>query len=494
MLPESIGRYLIREELGRGGMATVYRAFDPRFKRDVAIKLLPRQFLHDPTFRTRFEREAQTIAALEHPAIVPVYDFGEDDELPYLVMRLMTGGTLAERLHMGAMPLAQIAPIFAWLAPALDEAHRHNIIHRDLKPSNILFDQWEKPYLSDFGIVKLVEGSEGTLTSTSTALGTPAYMSPEQVLGEGKLDSRSDIYAFGIILFELLTGKKPYVADTPMGQALKHVTDTIPHLHKFNPSLLPECQIIITKAMAKDREKRYQTGVELAAALLDLAGITPSSGVMVWSQVKTPVSPLPIIAPVDNSNPDEATSSLVLESEQLAVSSEQSPVTSHQSPSSPTLPIGRGIKPVAILPPDPARMNTPLPQAAAATAIPSTPSRRLPPWGITGGAVVLLVLIIAAALLLRNNGDEDSTPTQSAVLQPPPTLRFTLEPAASATGGTTAELDTPTPEIVATPTLRPLITLPTTPITAANAVQVREITYWGQGIPNEVAFSPAGDP
>lgn len=485
-------------------MATVYRAFDPRFKRDVAIKLLPRQFLHDPTFRTRFEREAQTIAALEHPAIVPVYDFGEDDELPYLVMRLMTGGTLAERLHMGAMPLAQIAPILAWLAPALDEAHRHNIIHRDLKPSNILFDQWEKPHLSDFGIVKLVEGSEGTLTSTSTALGTPAYMSPEQVLGEGKLDSRSDIYAFGVILFEMLTGKKPYVADTPMGQALKHVTDTIPHIHKFKPDLPPECQVIVAKAMAKDRDKRYQTAVELAAALLDLAGITPSSGVMVWSEVKTPATPLPAITPLSDYNPDEATSSLILESEQPAVIRDQSPVTSQQSPnlsisqsppasSAPTLRIGRGVKPVAILPPDPARANTPLPQVAAATP-PITPprSRRIPTWSMVG-VVVLLVLIVAAALLLRNNGDDTGTPTQSAVLQPPPTLRFTLEPASTVTGDTASEPDTPTPEPVATPTLRPLIELPTTAITAANAAQVRQVTLWGQGIPNEVAFSPDGD-
>lgn len=509
-------------------MATVYRAFDPRFKREVAIKLLPRQFLHDPTFRTRFEREAQTIAALEHPAIVPVYDFGEDDELPYLVMRLMTGGTLAERLHMGAMPLAQIAPILAWLAPALDEAHRHSIIHRDLKPSNILFDQWEKPYLSDFGIVKLAEGSEGTLTSTSTALGTPAYMSPEQVLGEGKLDSRSDIYAFGVILFEMLTGKKPYVADTPMGQALKHVTDTIPHIHKFKPDLPPECQVIVAKAMAKDRDKRYQTAVELAAALLDLAGITPSSGVMVWSEVKTPSTPLPVMPPIEVDNPDVATSSLILheETSSLPVVSDpvaeamanlptaletglfESPQAQSQpdqaptqvrvkmptpQPTSQTPPIGRGVKPVAILPPDPALVNTPLTQvAAAAPTVTPTRSRRLPASGIVG-VVVLLVFIVAAAILLRNNGDNTITPTQSAVLQPPPTLRFTLEPASTATGGTTAALDTSTPELITTPTLRPLIELPTTPIAAANAAQVRQIVLWGQGIPNEVAFSPEGD-
>jgi WD40 repeat protein len=509
MTPETIGRYLIKEELGRGGMATVFRAVDPRFKRDVAIKVLPRQFLHDPTFRARFEREAQTIAALEHPAIVPVYDFGEDDEQPYLVMRLMSGGTLAERLHMGPLPLARIATLLGWLAPALDEAHRQGIIHRDLKPSNILFDQWDKPYLSDFGIVKLVEGSGGTLTDTSTALGTPAYMSPEQVLGEGKLDSRSDIYAFGVILFEMLTGKKPYVADTPMGQALKHVTDTIPHVQKFNPSLPPECQVIIARAMAKDRAKRYQTATELAAAILPIAGITPSSELLYWSEVKTPTP-----TPVDYA-PDEATASVSGSESQVSssesevssfksqVSSDQSPVSSlsvSQSPppptpaSEPTRIIGRGVKPVAILPPDPARVNTPTPRFAAAPATTaSTPSRRLPTWALLGGGL-LLVLIIAGLLFLREaDTDAETTPTQSAALLPPPTLRFTLEPGTTPTLNSTPSVSTPTDEPRVTPTSRPRITLPTTPISLANVAQVNEITYWGQGIPNEVAFSPQGD-
>src|SRR5690606_13683696 len=137
--------YEIIDQLGQGGMATVFRAFDPRFKREVALKLLPHALLHDPTFRVRFEREAQTIAALEHPAIVPVYDFGEADGQPYLVMRLMTGGTLADRLAQGPLPMSEVARIFNRLAPALDAAHKQGIIHRDLKPGNILFDQWHEP-------------------------------------------------------------------------------------------------------------------------------------------------------------------------------------------------------------------------------------------------------------------------------------------------------------------------------------------------------------
>src|SRR5512139_3208403 len=139
MASEKIGRYEVRAELGRGGMATVYRAYDPNFERDVAIKVLPEVFLHDPQFRVRFEREAKMIALLEHPAIVPVYDFGESESQPYIVMRYMSGGTLADRLPKGALPLDEAVRLFSRLAPSLDAAHSKGIIHRDMKPGNILF-------------------------------------------------------------------------------------------------------------------------------------------------------------------------------------------------------------------------------------------------------------------------------------------------------------------------------------------------------------------
>jgi serine/threonine-protein kinase len=207
LAPEKIGRYEIKNELGRGGMATVYHAHDPHFKRDVALKVLPREFLHDPTFRARFEREAQTIAQLEHPAIVPVYDFGEETGQPYIVMRYMSGGSLADRLRRESLATSEAARIVTRLAPALDEAHSQGIVHRDLKPANILFDQRGDPYISDFGIAKL---SQDSATFTGSAIvGTPAYMSPEQARGEKDLDGRSDIYALGVILFEMLTGKRP---------------------------------------------------------------------------------------------------------------------------------------------------------------------------------------------------------------------------------------------------------------------------------------------
>jgi serine/threonine protein kinase len=276
MLPQQVGRYLIQSEIGRGGMATVYQAYDPRFKRDVAIKILPPQFLHDPSFRARFEREAQIIAAIEHPAIVPVYDYGEEAGQAYLVMRLMSGGTLSQRLEKGPLSLSEVAQIFTRLAPALDEVHRRGIIHRDLKPSNIMFDRYGEAYLTDFGIARMAE-STSALTGSSI-VGTPAYMSPEQARGDVELDGRSDIYALGAILFELLSGKQPYQSTTPMGVMLKHVSDPVPRLSEVRPDLPAESQGIIDRAMAKDRLQRYASVRDMAQSLEEISHIPPAAG------------------------------------------------------------------------------------------------------------------------------------------------------------------------------------------------------------------------
>jgi serine/threonine protein kinase len=271
MKPLTVGRYEIIEELGRGGMATVYRAYDPRFEREIAVKVLPAEFLHDPTFRARFEREAKAVASLEHPAIVPVHDFGEEQGQPYLVMRLMPGGSLADRLAHGPLSLSAAAEILNRLAPALDAAHAAGLIHRDLKPENILFDHLDNPYLSDFGIVKLSESSVTALTNSGGALGTPAYMSPEQARGQVELDGRSDVYTLGVIFFEMLTGTRPYKADTPMGLAMMHVLEPVPRILDAQPALPVDCQEIINWAMAKDRAQRCPTAATLATAVNRLA-------------------------------------------------------------------------------------------------------------------------------------------------------------------------------------------------------------------------------
>ena len=264
MSPKNFSRYEIKAELGRGGMATVYRAYDPSFDREVALKVLPREFLHDPQFRDRFKREIKTVAKLEHPAIVPVYDVGEEDEQPFFVMRYMTGGSLSDWIKRGKFSLQDTARIIERLAEALSYAHAKGIVHRDLKPDNILFDNNGDPFISDFGVAKLEEAAS-TLTG-SGVVGTPAYMSPEQAQSD-KTDSRSDIYGLGVIIFQMLIGKQPYEADTPMGVIVKHITEPVPEILDFDSDLSPEVDAIIKKAMAKNKEDRYSTAVELAKAL-----------------------------------------------------------------------------------------------------------------------------------------------------------------------------------------------------------------------------------
>ncbi len=268
MIPEKIGRYQVKAELGRGGMATVYRAFDPSFDREVAIKVLPREFLHDPQFHDRFKREIKTIAALEHPAIVPVYDVGEDDGVPFFVMRYMTGGSLTSQIQKGKFSIQDAARIIERLSSALAYAHKKGIVHRDLKPDNILFDSTGEPFISDFGIAKF--GSASTNLTGSGIIGTPAYMSPEQAQGD-QVDNRSDIYGLGVIIFHMLSGKQPYNADTPMGVVLKHVTAPVPEILKDNPSLPLATDTVIKTAMAKNRDDRYPTATHLSHAFNEAA-------------------------------------------------------------------------------------------------------------------------------------------------------------------------------------------------------------------------------
>lgn len=270
MSQQYINRYIVYSELDRGGMAIVYSAHDPNFDRNVAIKVLPREFLHDRTFRARFQREAQAVAILEHDAIVPVYDFGEEDGQMYLVMRYMVGGSLVDRIAQGAMPLAEVAHIVERLAPALDRAHSMGIIHRDLKPANILFDEDGEAYITDFGIARLTAATV-ELTASNVIVGTPAYMSPEQARDSSDIDGRSDVYSLGVIVFQMLTGKLPYHSKSSVGYITAHVTEPVPNILDFNPSLPPACRRIIERVMAKDPDERYRLAVDLAADLKTVA-------------------------------------------------------------------------------------------------------------------------------------------------------------------------------------------------------------------------------
>lgn len=265
--PRFVGRYEIKEPLGKGGMATVYRAVDPRFKRSVAIKLLPIQFQHDQQFRIRFEREAVAIAGLEHPAIVPVYDYGEDDGQVYLIMRLMEGGSLADWTKRGPIAPKETERILSRIAPAIDFAHQRGIIHRDLKPANILFDRYNEPYLTDFGIVKLIGSDRTTVTATGGMIGTPGYMSPEQARGEADIDGRTDVYSLGVVCFEMLSGRLPFKSDSAMSLALMHITEPVPSLRDTNPAINQGYDAVIAAAMAKDKKQRYESAAKFVEAL-----------------------------------------------------------------------------------------------------------------------------------------------------------------------------------------------------------------------------------
>jgi serine/threonine protein kinase len=265
MIGKTIARYEIQSEIGRGGMATVYLAHDPNFRRNVAIKVVSVNFQDNLVFRGRFEREAHLIAKIEHPAIVPVYDFGEQDDQPYLVMRYMPGGSLTGRIKEGALTFTYATQIISQIAPALDAVHTQGIVHRDLKPGNILFDGFGNPAISDFGIAHFTAAT--TDLTGSAVIGTPSYMSPEQVRGDADLDGRSDVYALGVILFEMLTGRGPFHAGTPLSMALKHLTEPIPSIRSFRPDLPMQVEHILNRAMAKDREMRYSKSSELALEL-----------------------------------------------------------------------------------------------------------------------------------------------------------------------------------------------------------------------------------
>ncbi len=262
---ENIGPYRILEQLGQGGMATVYKAYHASLDRYVALKVLHPAFKEDSNFLGRFEREAKLVARLEHPNIVPVYDYAEHEGQPYLVMKYIEGETLKSRLKKGPLETREILDITRSVGNALTYAHKKGILHRDVKPSNVLLTPEGGIYLADFGLARLAAASDSTL-SAEILIGTPQYISPEQASGVKDLDGRTDVYCLGVMLYEMTVGRVPFNADTPYAIVFDHIYKPLPLPRKIKPSLSKELEKVLLKALAKDRNDRYPDAASLVKA------------------------------------------------------------------------------------------------------------------------------------------------------------------------------------------------------------------------------------
>ncbi|OGO67121.1 MAG: hypothetical protein A3H36_00025 [Chloroflexi bacterium RIFCSPLOWO2_02_FULL_71_16] len=265
----TLGRYQIVAPLGQGGMASVYKAYLPSLERTVALKVMRAGFAEDPDFLERFRREAKSIARFSHPNIVQVFDFDDVDGRYFMAMEYLEGGTLRDRLVELAkdgqrLPAREVTRIVSEVADALSYAHSFGIIHRDVKPSNVMLTRDGRSVVTDFGIAKVLSATQQT--QAGVGMGTPEYMSPEQ--GQGiTIDHRADIYSLGIMAFEMLAGRVPYIADTPMAIVLAHIRDQIPAPSTVNGEIGPVADRVLMRALAKQPEERYGSATELAQAL-----------------------------------------------------------------------------------------------------------------------------------------------------------------------------------------------------------------------------------
>lgn len=265
---ENVGPYRIVEQLGQGGMATVYKAYHAALDRYVALKALHPAFGEDPNFEARFQREARLVAKLEHPNIVPVYDYAEHERRPYLVMKFIEGDTLKARLTQSPLVADEIRKVVDSVGAALAYAHKQGVLHRDIKPSNVLMGADGGIYLADFGLARIAQSGESTLSS-DMIMGTPQYISPEQAMGKKDLDEGTDIYSFGVMLYEMVVGQVPFNADTPFSIIHDHIYSPLPMPRQINPNVPETVERVLLKALAKDRVDRYPTVDELALAFKD---------------------------------------------------------------------------------------------------------------------------------------------------------------------------------------------------------------------------------
>jgi len=444
LLGQTLGQYRIVEQLGKGGMATVYKAFQPSLERFVAIKVLPPYFAHQEGFGERFVREAKAIARLDHPHILPIHDYGREGDISYIVMKYVDAGTLKDLEGGARLALEQALQIVQQIAEALDYAHGQGIIHRDVKPGNVLMDHGTWVLLTDFGLAKMAEGSQ-QLTGSGVGVGTPAYMAPEQ--GQGRpVDGRADVYALGIVLYEMLTGRVPYEAETPLAVVLRHVTDPLPLPRLLNPQIPEAVEQVILKALAKDPEERYGSAGDMATALSramedakGIATLLQAAAEPTAAQVPTP-QPTDVVA--------EAVE-LPAFGQQMALVEPPAPADTAQATAraaSPTVPedavrlARRGAAP----PPVPTDIEaSPTEVRAAKTGPQAAPAiasqRRVPWWAVVVGLAAVLVFVLvgirlSAGVRLRRARLALAL-TSAAQQQPTPTLSPTQQASSSGMAG-----------------------------------------------------------
>jgi len=437
MIGTRLGAYELIEEVGKGGMATVYRAYQPAVDRFVAVKVIHRSIAGDTSAIERFQREARLVTRLEHPHLLPIHDYNATHDPPYIVMRYLESGTLKDVLDQDPIPLKEIAFMLRQVCSALDYAHRQGVIHRDIKPSNIMVDQEGNAFLTDFGIARISGMSGPGITGTGFAVGTPGYMAPEQGMGL-EVDSRADIYSLGVMTFQLVTGRLPFDAETPLALIIKHLNEPVPNVSTFNPNVPVELDAILHKALAKSPEDRYATATEFAEAIVQAVGA---------SSISTPVV---LRRAAQN------TINQIQEERDERKTEIEATIAKFESQ--------RGL------------LNNDTPTTKLTTDNPPIPPELMPRRGLPITAIVvsvLAVVIVAAILITSSNNAANLTLTETAIAMlsqtPLPTRESTAIAAGDATvvpqntdvplaSDTSTTTSTPTNDVTSTSTDTPTVT------------------------------------
>lgn len=416
---QEFGQYRIVALMGLGGMASVYRARQLNMGRDVAIKVIKPELMEMKDFTARFEREAKTIASLSHLHILKVFDYGQYKDMWYLVMELLDGGTLADLIAQGPVPLNATLRLLEQIASALDYAHRRGIIHRDLKPQNVLLDGDQNAFLADFGLAKILDATSA-LTHTGMSMGTPAYMAPEQWQG-GTVDARSDIYSLGIILYEMLCGTVPFNGDTPFRMMHMHIYEQPRLLGNLKPDIPTAVDLVISKALSKNPSERFAAAGDMVAELRNAVMESPSSNFR---------------RPISQSNLGSGLSEPEIKVITL-------------------LPIeNQGIVPPP--PASPPSQTMPKQQPPASRTVPQASKSNHVPLSMAFGLLALSVLVVGGLIIFARRGSESTLPTVAviptstvavALIVPTNTASLTLSPTVTAT-----RTPTPTATKTATPT------------------------------------------